>query len=92
MDLAWKPEQPTRVRYGVVGLALAVMAVAYLDRVCIAVAAPDIRRELGFADSELGYVFSAFTVAYALFEIPGGWPIASAPAGCWPASSFGGRR
>jgi ACS family glucarate transporter-like MFS transporter len=64
---------PTRVRYIVVALALAVMAVAYLDRVCIAVAAPHIRADLGFSDTELGYVFSAFTVAYALFEIPGGW-------------------
>jgi len=64
---------PTRVRYGVVALALTVMAVAYVDRVCIAVAAPQIRADLGFTETEMGYVFSAFTIAYALFEIPGGW-------------------
>ncbi|MCX8071657.1 MAG: MFS transporter [Candidatus Binatia bacterium] len=64
---------PTRVRFVVVGLALSVMGVAYLDRVCIAVAAPSIRADIHLTDTELGYVFSAFTFAYALFEIPGGW-------------------
>ncbi len=64
---------PTRVRHVVVGLALSVMAVAYLDRVCIAVAAPRLRNDIHLTDTELGYVFSAFTLAYALFEIPGGW-------------------
>jgi MFS family permease len=28
---------------------------------------------LGLDDSQKGYVFSAFTLAYALFEIPTGW-------------------
>ncbi len=65
--------RPSRVRYGVVALALSVMAVAYLDRVCIAVAAPRLRNDIRLTDTQLGYVFSAFTLAYALFEIPGGW-------------------
>ena len=38
---------------------------------------PDIRTSLGIAGAEhdqaIGYVFSAFTLAYALFEIPTGW-------------------
>lgn len=57
----------------VVALGLSVMAVAYLDRVCIAVAAPKMREEIHLTDTQLGYVFSAFTLAYALFEVPGGW-------------------
>jgi MFS family permease len=32
-----------------------------------------IRRDLGLTDAQLGYVFSAFTFSYALFEIPSGW-------------------
>jgi MFS family permease len=47
--------------------------VAYLDRVCIATAAPVIRRELGFDEEQMGLVFSAFTLAYALFEVPSGY-------------------
>ena len=65
--------RPTRVRYGVLGLTLALTAVAYLDRVCIATAAPVMKTDLGLSDAQMGYVFSAFTLAYALFEVPSGW-------------------
>jgi MFS family permease len=53
--------------------ALGAMAVAYLDRVCISTAAPAIKADLGLSDAQMGYVFSAFTLAYALFEVPSGW-------------------
>src|SRR5262245_58617231 len=64
---------PTRARRVLLGFALAVMAVAYLDRVCISIAAPSVRADLALSDAQMGYVFSAFTLAYALFEIPSGW-------------------
>ncbi len=64
---------PTRVRHGVLAFTLALTAVAYLDRVCIATAAPAIKADLQLSDAEMGYVFSAFTLAYALFEVPSGW-------------------
>lgn len=53
--------------------ALGAMAVAYLDRVCISTAAPSIKADLGLGDAQMGVVFSAFTLAYALFEVPSGW-------------------
>lgn len=31
------------------------------------------KADLGLTDSQMGYAFSAFTLAYALFEIPSGW-------------------
>jgi MFS family permease len=52
---------------------LVAMAIAYLDRVCISMAAPAIKADLGLGDAQMGYVFSAFTLAYALFEVPSGW-------------------
>jgi ACS family glucarate transporter-like MFS transporter len=64
---------PTRVRHGVLAFTLALAAVAYLDRVCIATAAPAMKGDLGLTDAQMGYVFSAFTFAYALFEVPSGW-------------------
>ena len=64
---------PTRVRHGVLAFTLALTAVAYLDRVCIATAAPAMKADLGLSDAQMGYVFSAFTFAYALFEVPSGW-------------------
>ena len=65
--------QPTRARYGVLGFMLLLAAIAYLDRVCIAIAAPSIKSDLGLSDAQMGYVFSAFTFAYALMEVPSGW-------------------
>jgi MFS family permease len=64
---------PTRVRHGVLAFTLALTAVAYLDRVCIATAAPAMKADLALTDAQMGYVFSAFTFAYALFEVPSGW-------------------
>jgi MFS transporter, ACS family, glucarate transporter len=45
----------------------------YFDRVCIVRAQPDIRNDLGLSEESMGLVFGAFWLAYALFEIPGGW-------------------
>src|SRR5262245_50596432 len=63
----------TRGRHKLVGFTLALVAVAYLDRICISTAAPAIESDLGLSDSQMGLVFSAFTLAYALFEVPSGW-------------------
>ena len=64
---------PTRARQRVLAFILALIAIAYLDRVCISTAAPAIRTDLGLSDGQMGLVFSAFTLAYALFEVPSGW-------------------
>lgn len=45
----------------------------YLDRVCISAAAPAMSSELGLDRIQMGYVFSIFALAYAIFEIPAGW-------------------
>src|SRR6266478_184040 len=62
-------ESPSGTRHVVVGWILAAAAIAYLDRVCISTAAPAIKAELALSDSQMGLVFSAFTLAYALFDI-----------------------
>jgi len=66
-------QTPTHVRYWVIVFAVALAVVTYIDRVCISQAAPLITRDLGFRKDQMGYVFSAFTLAYSLFEIPGGY-------------------
>src|SRR6266478_1220726 len=66
-------QAPTRVRYWVIVFAVTLAVITYIDRVCISQAAPDITHDLGFTKEQMGYVFSAFTLAYALFEIPGGY-------------------
>jgi ACS family glucarate transporter-like MFS transporter len=61
------------VRNRVVALTMALAAVTYLDRVCIAVLAPKISAELALSRVEMGYIFSAFAVAYAAFGVPAAW-------------------
>ncbi len=65
--------RPSRVRYSVLGLLCSLSVVSYLDRVCMSGSAPFITSELGLTPVQMGYVFSAFTLAYATFEVPSGW-------------------
>ena len=61
------------IRYRVVSFTVALAALTYLDRVCISIVAPSIMRDLRLSTIQMIYVFSAFTLAYALFEIPSAW-------------------
>src|SRR5690349_8220153 len=67
------PTASSRVRYLVVACTVAMAAITYLDRVCISVLAPSIMQDLRLSQIQMGYVFSAFTLAYAVFEIPTAW-------------------
>ena len=53
--------------------AVTLAIITYVDRVCISQAAPAMQEELGLTKIQMGYAFTAFGWAYALFEIPGGW-------------------
>lgn len=64
---------PSGARHTVLGFIVVLAIITYIDRVCISQAAPDIRHDLGLNEKQMGWVFSAFTFAYALFEIPAGW-------------------
>ena len=64
----------SRVRYRVLAFTVALAGITYLDRVCIAQTAQDVMRDLSLSTRQMAFVFSAFTIAYALFEIPtGAW-------------------
>ncbi len=47
-------------------------SIAYLDRVNISIAGSAIQKDYGLTNIQLGYVFSAFVLGYALFQAPGG--------------------
>ena len=66
-------QSPTNARRTVLLLGFLVAVITYLDRVCISVAAPSMTADLGLSTIEMGYVFSAFALAYGIFEIPMGW-------------------
>src|SRR5260370_4332144 len=83
--------KPARVRYSIVGLAMGINMLCYTDRVCIAVAGPRIRSELGLSQAQLGLVFSIFFLAYAAAQAPWGMladrfgsrGLSSAACFCW---------
>jgi sugar phosphate permease len=47
--------------------------ITYMDRQILAVARPVIRDELGISLVMMGWITFGFRMAYALFQIPGGW-------------------
>ncbi|MHA6769884.1 MFS transporter [Sphingobium ummariense] len=65
--------RPTRARHAVLWLTVLAYLITYMDRVVIATAAPVIEQEYGFTPVTMGWIFAAFSISYALFQIPGGW-------------------
>jgi MFS transporter, ACS family, D-galactonate transporter len=65
-------EKPTRVRWKLFVLLLALVTLNYIDRGSISVAMPMIREEFGLSAEATGLLLSAFFFAYALMQIPGG--------------------
>src|ERR1041385_6187136 len=63
----------TRPTTMVLGLLCVMYLITYVDRVNIATAASEIRRELSLSNTQLGIVFSAFAYPYLLFQVFGGW-------------------
>jgi len=63
----------TRVRLQVVALLCGLSFLTYYDRQCIVRAQEGIQQSLALSDEQMGLVFGARWLAYALFEIPGGW-------------------
>lgn len=65
--------KPTRARYKVLAWCVALAGITYLDRICIAILAPHITADLSLTPSQMSWVFSAFTIAYGIFEMPTGY-------------------
>ncbi len=65
--------RPTGARRRVLIFAFFLAVVTYLDRICISAAAPFIMADLQLTVLQMSVIFSAFTLAYSIFEIPSGW-------------------
>ncbi len=63
----------SNVRWFMIFWIFVLSAVAFLDRVNITIAGTSIATEFHLSNVQLGYVFSAFLLGYALFQTPGGW-------------------
>lgn len=60
------------IRYFLVSWLFVMSAVAFLDRTNISIAGIHISREFAVDNEHLGWVFSAFLIGYAIFQVPAG--------------------
>lgn len=58
---------------GVLAILCALYLILFVDRVAISTAAPLMARDLGLTNTQMGVVFSAFAIPYAMFQLVGGW-------------------
>ena len=63
----------SKVRYLLIMWVFMISAIVYLDRTNISIAGLSIAKDYGIGKIELGWVFSAFLLGYAGFQIPAGW-------------------
>lgn len=70
----------------IVFLLFIVYMLNYMDRSALSITAPLIEKELGFNAAEMGMIFSAFFIGYALFNFIGGLLVAG------PAIKLGQKR
>ena len=68
-----KSDRTRSLHWLILALLFGTSVVTYIDRVNISVTARQMMPAFGLTEQEMGWVFSAFVVGYALFQIPGGW-------------------
>ena len=87
------PSPTHRKGWGWVGLLCATATASYLCRVNVSVAGVLLREELHLSQAQMGRVFSAFLLGYALFMVPAGSsPTDGARGGFSSGRRGGGRR
>ena len=85
----------TQRRYLVYGAMFVMMAISYIDRVNLSVAAPTIAREFGLGPVGTGYALSSYLWTYLVFLVPLGiavdrWGARAVGAGSLVVWSIGG--
>ena len=66
-------EKRTNARYWIVVMLFIVTSFNYGDRATLSIAGSEMAKDIGLDAVGMGYVFSAFSWAYVIGQIPGGW-------------------
>jgi len=69
------PKPRGRVRWVVLGLLCLLAMINNIDRLALSVAAPAMQDDLGITATDIGLLGSAFSLFYALGQLPSGWLI-----------------
>ena len=56
----------------VVTMMVALSVLSYIDRTAMSIAGPHIMKEFGLSETQMGSIYSAFILTYALLMAPGG--------------------
>jgi MFS transporter, ACS family, glucarate transporter len=67
-----KAVKKSNVRYFILAMLFIVTTFNYVDRATLSMAAPAMRKDLGFDAVTMGWAMSAFGWAYTVLQIPGG--------------------
>ena len=62
-----------KIRFVLIFWLFVLSTVAYMDRTNISIASVQIAREFNIDKIHLGWIFSAFLLGYAGFQVPAGW-------------------
>jgi MFS transporter, ACS family, glucarate transporter len=62
-----------KMRHRVLGVLFLLSIITFLDRVCMNVVGKYVKKDLNLDNEQFGYILGAFSLAYALFEMPTGW-------------------
>jgi ACS family glucarate transporter-like MFS transporter len=66
-------ERHSRKRFFLASWLFVLSAISFLDRTNISIAGLQISSEYGLGNQRLGWIFSAFLIGYAGFQVPAGW-------------------
>lgn len=71
ISMAYRAER--RAKSNVVTLMVALSAMSYINRTLMPVAAPTLIKHFHLSETQMGSIFSAFILSYAILMAPGGW-------------------
>jgi MFS transporter, ACS family, glucarate transporter len=66
-------DRRSHVRFFLAFWLFVLSGVAFLDRTNLSIAGLQISTEYGLGNQRLGWIFSAFLIGYAVFQLPAGW-------------------
>jgi MFS transporter, ACS family, glucarate transporter len=69
---SWFKNYEMKMRYWVLAILFLLSTITFLDRVCMNVVSKYVKADLGLNNEQFGYILGAFSLAYALFEMPTG--------------------
>src|ERR1700694_961839 len=73
MDAFSMPDnRQTHIRYAIIAILFVVSCLSYSDRVALSLAGAALDKEIGMSPMRLGYLFSGFSWAYVLGQLPSG--------------------